>query len=416
MRKDLATELLSQGYRLIISYSPNEKIDTIAQALLSDLLGMRRLPRVVLRTAGFAATTCLTSLSLADADDEKKAGPSVLGLGTAGVDYVAMLDAYPSPDDKVRVQRAFQGGGGNVANTLTTLARLGVTAQLFTKIGNDEHGKTVMRELESDGVDTSHVLCSAGTSTAFTYVIVDAATKTRTCIHTPQQQELTREDVVTNCRAILEEGQPSLVHLDSRHTEAALTLARLANKMDIPVSIDAEKNRPPFFQELLPLCDLIFTNERFPHLYSGADITKLFDNSRANIIVTSLGDKGSILYVRHRRPTQDTTPITASLEQRLHAVAISATDKLPVRTQLGKDYDVFSCPAWALNSEQVVDTTGAGDAFIGGFIAAYVHKRPLEQCLQIGTLCAAHKIQQPGTRLGLPTVDQLETSVDIKHR
>ena len=358
------------------------------------------------------ASTGLLSLSLAEASGEKKAGPVVLGLGTAGVDYVAMLNAYPSPDDKVRVQQAFQGGGGNVANTLTTLARLGVTAQLFTKIGSDEQGKTVLKELEKDGVNTSHVLCSAGTSTAFTYVIVDAATKTRTCIHTPQQQELTREDVASNCRTLLKDGQPSLVHLDSRHTEAALALARQAIALGIPVSIDAEKNRPPFFQDLLPLCDLIFTNERFPSLYSGADITKLFDNSRAKIIVTSLGAKGSILYVCHRHPYQDTThSADASVGKRLHAVAISAKGKLPVQIQKGRDFDVYSCPAWPLSSDQVVDTTGAGDAFIGGFIAAYVHNQPLEQCLQIGTLCAAHKIRQPGTRLGLPTLDQLETVV-----
>lgn len=57
-----------------------------------------------------------------------------------------------------------------------------------------------------------------------------------------------------------------LVHLDSRHTEAAVVLAREANHKNIMVSLDVEKNRL-FLADLLPLCDIFFTNKEFSEVY-----------------------------------------------------------------------------------------------------------------------------------------------------
>lgn len=57
-----------------------------------------------------------------------------------------------------------------------------------------------------------------------------------------------------------------LVHLDSRHTTAAIVLAKEANLRNITVSLDVEKDRL-FLSELMPLCDILFTNQSFPETY-----------------------------------------------------------------------------------------------------------------------------------------------------
>ena len=57
-----------------------------------------------------------------------------------------------------------------------------------------------------------------------------------------------------------------LVHLDSRHTTAAIVLAKEANHRNITVSLDVEKDRT-FLSELMPLCDIFFTNQNFPETY-----------------------------------------------------------------------------------------------------------------------------------------------------
>lgn len=355
---------------------------------------------------------------------------TLLGQGAAGIDYIAILDSYPSPDDKVRVKEATQAGGGNVANTLTAVSRLaGSTGRckLLTRIGKDSAGAAVVAELQADGVDTSLVMASSATSTGFTYVLVDASTSTRTCIHTPQQEELSALDVTA---AQLDGVE--WVHLDSRHTAAALELARLATARSIPVSLDAEKNRPPHFDALVRLCDILFTNERFPALYLGDTSTISAEGSgelqeqrdeeavlalfalpgglRAHTVVMSLGARGALLVSR----ATSSPPSASSVSQELDLVsaACARLDLLTVQTHsrvaaAGDHFRVLRCSAWPLLQADVVDTTGAGDAFIGGFLFARLHGATDEQSLQVGTLCAAGKIRRAGARAGLPTLKEM---------
>jgi sugar/nucleoside kinase (ribokinase family) len=109
----------------------------------------------------------------------------LVGLGSAGVDFLAAVDAYPQPDAKVRTTALEVQGGGNCANALTAAARLGLQPALFSKIGGDSNGDAIVSQLRADGVDTSALLRQAGAASPFTYIIVDQAASTRTCIHTP---------------------------------------------------------------------------------------------------------------------------------------------------------------------------------------------------------------------------------------
>jgi len=99
-------------------------------------------------------------------------------------------------------------------------------SQLLTKIGDDANGASITNELVVDGVDTRPVLMSEKTKSAFTYILVDDK-HTRTCIHTPQSEELTPSEVdaaVTQSEGVkrtVDLDEIDLVHLDSRHTKAA---------------------------------------------------------------------------------------------------------------------------------------------------------------------------------------------------
>ncbi len=58
---------------------------------------------------------------------------------------------------------------------------------------------------------------------------------------------------------------------------------------------------------------------------------------------------------------------------------------------------LFSVPP--VESEKIVDTNGAGDAFVGGFMAQYIRNRPLEACVRCGIWLAGIVIQQHGCTL-----------------
>jgi sugar/nucleoside kinase (ribokinase family) len=62
-----------------------------------------------------------------------------------------------------------------------------VRAEILTKVGDDAYGTMITDELSKDSIETGRVIRKAGITSPFTYVIVDVAGQTRTCIHTPSE-------------------------------------------------------------------------------------------------------------------------------------------------------------------------------------------------------------------------------------
>ncbi|CAK9323590.1 unnamed protein product [Citrullus colocynthis] len=82
----------------------------------------------------------------------------VLGVGIASFDFLAAVASYPNPDDKIRTTSLKVQGGGNVGNALTSAARLGLTPRIISKVADDTQGRSIMEELEADGIDTSFLV------------------------------------------------------------------------------------------------------------------------------------------------------------------------------------------------------------------------------------------------------------------
>lgn len=81
-----------------------------------------------------------------------------VGYGMTTVDFLATVDGYPKPDDKVRSESLKVEGGGNAGNALTCVARLGLKPRIISKVADDAHGFAILNELQADGVDTSFVV------------------------------------------------------------------------------------------------------------------------------------------------------------------------------------------------------------------------------------------------------------------
>jgi len=74
------------------------------------------------------------------------------------VDFLATVDRFPNPDDKVRSRSLKIEGGGNAGNALTCAARLGLKPRLISKIADDANGFAILKELEADGIDTNFIV------------------------------------------------------------------------------------------------------------------------------------------------------------------------------------------------------------------------------------------------------------------
>ncbi|KAL6763951.1 PfkB-type carbohydrate kinase [Haematococcus lacustris] len=327
-------------------------------------------------------------------------------MGSCGVDYLASVAAFPKPDEKLRTDRLEVQGGGNAANALTAAARLGLQPLLVSKIGGDGLGDSILEELEGEGIDTSQVLRAAGSPSPFTYIIVDRQGGTRTCIHTPGEA-FAPEEVTEQLRQhSLQDAR--LVYFDGRLTEAALLLAAAARAAGVPVLVEAERLRPGLDQ-LLQLADCVVTSATFPQAWTGEPLLSdaLLASAqrlpRARFLLTTLGSAGSVMLVP--QPDGAVGSSTGNRAGRandddVRAHPCTAVPCASVRVGVLADHRV-ECVTPALQ-DAVVDTTGAGDAFIGSVLYALAHGLPLPKMMQLASLVAASKCTQLGARPGLP--------------
>lgn len=364
-------------------------------------------------TLAFSITTTPTMSSSSSTTKIKtNNNKKVLGLGVCGIDLLAYVDKYPHADAKIRTSDFKVQGGGNAGNTLTGLSRLGVPAEIMTKVGDDAYGKMIVDELAGDGLETGHIIRKAGISSPFTYVIVESEGQTRTCIHTPSE-DMTEEEITP---ALLE--GIDFLHLDGRNTLAAIKLAKLARERNIPVMLDAEKDRP-HLSELVPLCDYLATNTAFPKAFTGAATTEegmaaLLKLGHAKLICTTLGAKGSMVMGRK----EDVDAAAAGGGKKV------ATSELPLATETsaytpptagGGSMEIVKCAAWPVKENEIVDTTGAGDAFISGMIYGLIHQLSIPHMLNIASYVASEKLKAPGARAGLPRREKVPAELRLVH-
>jgi len=346
--------------------------------------------------------------------------------------------------------------------------------KLCTKVGDDAIGRQLIQELETLAVDITSPLFlvgSSGTTTGLTNVIVSQEEHTRTCIHTPGTcGELTIADIdAVNLDEVFHNVHH--LHADCRHTDAALKLAREAKRRGVTVSIDAEKDRnTKALDTLLELADLVFTNAHqietylnrlmrefendnnlkrwkepdivapitssvlchtdldfYSHVVKPSSFFTRWYRQQGKQVVITRGEQGAICVanesITEKRRDGEEAPQSFHrlVVEKTHAdVAVihqTFTDYSkeipPNSTTVSANYVIST--AGILTNIKIVDTTGAGDAFIGGFILLrYVAPPPLfptTTCLQFASWVGGRKLQGFGARTALPDATDIDTTL-----
>lgn len=254
-----------------------------------------------IKNSGKTAMQRSTRATSSDDAGREQKKETVIGLGSCGLDYLALVAAFPKPDDKLRTEKMEMQGGGNCANALTAAARLGsVRPSLVSRVGNDGAAEAIAAELERDGVCTRFLSRwrqqkdserqgggngdgaeATVVPSPSTYIIVDREGGTRTCIHTPgpafgaadlEEMMMASDDKTASPSSSLSSAldSASLVFFDGRLAEAALPLADAARARGVPVLVEAERPREGL-GELLERATFVTTSAAFPALaLSGA--------------------------------------------------------------------------------------------------------------------------------------------------
>ena len=326
---------------------------------------------------------------------------TVLLFGATCLDYISLVKSFPSPDEKLRTDSLTITVGGNAANTSTCLSRLGVRAKLISKIGSDINGEKIREQLNREkNLDTNSMLVESTMEISpMTYVIVDKKDQTRTCLFSAKNEEIRPENVRSDW---LE--QIDFVHFDSRSTEAAVELARLAKAKSLPCSLDLERQRN-FIDQLIPQINYIITTENYSkNVCHDATIcqtaVRFLQTYRetCRFVIVTLGARGSVLI----EPLRDRTRLSSFTEGSQVTCEIVRINE--------ENFLQWNCTAWQIDQDKIQDTTGSGDAFIGGVIYALVSfpQWPKDRLLRFASYVAMCKLKGLGAQSTLPFLSEID--------
>ena len=291
----------------------------------------------------------------------------LLGLGIAPVDFFVTVATYPACGKKVDgiAGSHLIAGGGPVANALCTFSRLGGKAALISAFGDDTWGEFARRDLSRFGVDHSCCISRNKCSTALAFAWV--ATDSRTIVlDMDKRLYIHPADIDVNRLPI-----PKLIHLDGRHIEAAVKLARWGKKVGARVMLDVGSVRNTV-NDLFPFIDFLVCADDYAMHY--------FQTTSAAIAALEFKELG------------------------IPEVVVTAG----TGGSFGIDAGAYVTGQKAFRVD-TIDVTGAGDVYHGAYLFGILKGWPLAQKMQFASAAAALKCRSRGARGGIPTYRQVMT-------
>ncbi len=294
-----------------------------------------------------------------------------VGFGLNAVDHLIVVPEFPAFDTKVRFTEYEKSAGGQAASAMVCLQRLGLKTAYAGRFGSDEDGRFGLRAIEYEGVNLEFTEVIEGANNQIAFIMIDARSGERTIIWDRDERLSYRPDEAPFELAT----RGRLLHIDAHDPPACAVLARAARSAGAIVTADID-NIYEGLPDLLPLIDVLITSAEFPQRLTGiseerAALLELKSRYGCALVGTTLGARGARLYCEG---------------QFIESPA-------------------FTVPGGCR------DTTGAGDAFHGGFIYGLLHGKNVETCLQLGNAVAALKCRSLGGRAALPTLDELQDLV-----
>ncbi|KNA15175.1 hypothetical protein SOVF_100310 isoform A [Spinacia oleracea] len=342
----------------------------------------------------------------------------VVGCGGASMDYLVMVDGFPKPDEKIQSTSYKVQGGGNVGNALTCASRLGLRPRIIAKVAEDAEGRSMLEELEADGVDTSFTVVSEEGRSMYSYVIVDSKMKTRTAIYCPGYPPMMATDFSGTSLSSALDGA-KLVYFDGLSLKTALVVAREACRRSIPILVDAEMGEEGF-DNLLNMSDYAVCSEKYPQAWTKAPsmasalVSMLIRLPKLKFVIVTLGEEGCIMLQRSHNE-EDTHLEEMNVDQCLASLNAKKDCNTTNPTCISSPVLKLEAPGLGkLNGRflvgtaeriphlELVDTTGAGDAFIGAVLYALCTDMPPEKMLPYAAHVAAGCCRAFGARTGLP--------------
>jgi ribokinase len=297
--------------------------------------------------------------------------PDILVVGSLNADLVVKTPRFPQPGETISGEDLQIIPGGKGANQAVAAARQGASVAMVGRVGKDSFGPELINNLKQNNVNTAHVQIDAQSATGTAVIMVDANGQNSIVLSPGGNGNVSPEDVT---RVSFSGHQLLLLQLEIP-VDAVLSAAQRAKENGLRVLLNPAPARS-LPDELVLLADFLLLNESELSLLTNQPVhdlpsaesaaTKLIERGVQNVIVT-LGSNGALV-------------VTKDLTKHI--------------------------PAYQVN---VVDTTAAGDAFIGGFASTLLQDKSTEEAVRYGCACGALATTKFGAQPSLPARDEVET-------
>jgi len=293
----------------------------------------------------------------------------ILVIGSLNADLVLRAPRFPLPGETIQGEDLVIIPGGKGANQAVAAARLGAKVSMIGRVGSDAFGDILIKNLKNNNIDEHLVNIDESTTTGTAVILVDKHGQNSIVLSPGANARVTPSDVkpeaFSNSRLLLLQLEIPI--------ETVIHSANLARERGLRVLL----NPAPAYvlpDELLKTAEFIIPNEIELSVLTGKSIRdiesvkvagrSLMALGARNIIVT-LGEQGAVI--------------------------------------LNKDGEKL-IPAF---NTKIVDSTAAGDAFIGGMAVGLLNGKSLEDAVQYACACGALAVEKFGAQPSLPTLEEV---------
>jgi ribokinase len=303
--------------------------------------------------------------------DGVDASPTICVVGAALIDLISYVPRLPRLGETLHGTDFRMGCGGKGANQAVMAAKLGARVSMVTKRGRDVFGETILANLRSFGVDTAHVSVTDEAPSGVAPIAVDVNGDNAIVIVTGANDRMSVEDIEAARPAIAAAGVlVCQLEIPLEISRAALEVAREESTLTILNPAPAVAGLP---QRLYELADVFCPNESETELLLGRPIPageelaaaeELLARGAGSVVVT-LGERGCVVASPDGATHLPATPVDA------------------------------------------LDTTGAGDAFVGSLAYFLARGAPLAAAAERANRIAAVSVRARGTQTSFPAAADL---------
>ncbi|MFN2321675.1 MAG: ribokinase [Trueperaceae bacterium] len=303
----------------------------------------------------------------------------IVVVGSLNVDLVVPVERFPAAGETLLGADYARHRGGKGANQAVAAARAGGRVRMVGRVGDDAFGAWLRDGLESDGIDHHGVVALADVPTGVAFISVDARAQNTIIVSPGANGRLSGEDLAA---VAFEGADVALLQLEVP-LDATLRAAELAKAAGAIVILNLAPATALDAAQLRHV-DVLVVNESEAALLLEADPATI-----AN------GPERAARALTERVPTAIVTLGAAGATWARRATA-------------GAEPAAGHVPGYPVTA---VDTTAAGDSFVGALAAALDGGAPIERALSFANAAGALAVTVPGAQPSLPTADAIEALV-----